>query len=421
MLFESLFAKAEKCRCGIHMMTETSDPGRKRTATLLSTPFLPQSDQRPGSNAYDCAESIMNSRYTAPFIAPAARRHSRNVVCVAIVALLLPACSVKQVAYIPKAPVRPPYVRMAENINARSLTSGKGIRLHPFWSKSDNRIYFSGILEDSDRDGKLTLLDKTAIWSINKTGGPPLRETRDAQNTFMPRLDPLGHNIVYRELTGNGTTIRIRDLRTGHKLPWHLTGMIIDAWPLPDGSHFIIKSFNRRRNHFTIIAPSDHEPSLTDRQDQHAKKSTPVYLRFPRGISNVQNVIPVAENSFLVQYLSGKQTRFILWDRSSNTAKRIFRTFLDVAAPSLSPDGRYLAFHSAWHTAWPLFVEKLKKKKTRIRYNLFAYDTLNRVLLKLTQDGGRNPAWSPDGRRIVYVHRDNSGIQLKMLYMTSSY
>ena len=61
----------------------------------------------------------------------------------------------------------------------------------------------------------------------------------------------------------------------------------------------------------------------------------------------------------------------------------------DEAAPMLSPDGRWLAYHS----------NETGRREVFIR----PFPDVDRGKWQVSNDGGRQPVWSPDGRELFYV------------------
>ncbi len=83
--------------------------------------------------------------------------------------------------------------------------------------------------------------------------------------------------------------------------------------------------------------------------------------------------------------------------------------------PAISPDGRYVAFHSLDRHDWQQWLQRLQTGSDRLVYNLWIFDTLKNTYYQVTRGGGRSPSWSPDGKSIVYVFRSGNTTQLRVM------
>ena len=61
------------------------------------------------------------------------------------------------------------------------------------------------------------------------------------------------------------------------------------------------------------------------------------------------------------------------------------------AAPTISPDGRWIAYHSNFSNQWEIYVQRFPELGDRMR---------------VSTGGGRMPLWSPDGTELFYLSPD---------------
>lgn len=115
-----------------------------------------------------------------------------------------------------------------------------------------------------------------------------------------------------------------------------------------------------------------------------------------------------------IAYISNKgndyfsQNKLIVYDTKSKKKKSL--TSRISSSISWSPDGKYL-----------IFARKDIVTKTGSAYNdLYMYDLENEKEIRLTEQmRGKNPDWSHDGSRIVFVTETNGLNQLFILYLNT--
>jgi Tol biopolymer transport system component len=86
----------------------------------------------------------------------------------------------------------------------------------------------------------------------------------------------------------------------------------------------------------------------------------------------------------------GGATGSDIWilDTATDRRQKFAGSKSNEGVPRISPDGRWLAYHSDESGRYEVYVRPLESQ----------------VRVQVSSDGGSSPAWSPDGRELFYVH-----------------
>jgi Tol biopolymer transport system component len=293
------------------------------------------------------------------------------------------------------------------------FTAPTGLHSHfPLWSSDAASIYCI----------RGSLPDKLDIWRIPAAGGTPERITSQNANVSYPVL--FGRRtLMYlaSDPDGSGPWLYSVDIdrRIPHRLgsgPERYTSLAASA----DGSHLAVTLASPKTTLLRLrITDSATEASVAD----------PILLTTGMGFS------PRLGPDYLL-YLSAKGTGESIWKFANGTSTELWsgEGAHVLGAPAVSPDGRYIAFSVNQHGQTLLNVMHADGTNARI-----VADSLNLQgapawgpdgqsitsavvdhgvprLFRIPIDGGKptvlvreysvDPAWSPDGRFVIYSGPD---------------
>ena len=305
------------------------------------------------------------------------------------------------------------WVRSLDSAMARALEGTEGAAF-PFWSPDGRSLGFFA-------NGEL--------YRIDASGGPTLA-LADAQaggrgGAWAPDGTILfgvnDGNVIRRVPASGGAPQPVRKLDEALK-------DTSQRWPqfLPDGKHFLFFAGGSAGAAVYAGSLDGSEPKLLLHNDSNAVYTAPGYLLFiregtlmaqhfdPRSLRLSGDAAPVAEHAAILTTVSqgiltaagkgmlayeagenlGDVSRLLWRDRSGKEVRETDAssglTYLD---PAISPDGRKLAV-----------VVIPKGAQSVNRPNIWVFDLARGIKTRITfsSAGDRAPAWTPDGKSIVF-------------------
>ncbi len=246
----------------------------------------------------------------------------------------------------------------------------------------DERVAYSPVFGDAkldvSRSGRLIYRRNpplVASW-IDRAGAVTPLLARPGAYTF-PRLSPDGQRLAINVTDSGVGRTELHDLRTGQaaRLPF-APGSMSPVWH-PDGRFLVVGSRDAGMSWIRTDDMSKVETLTQSSNTQIPWSFTPdgsrlSYLESARGSALDLWTVPVSHSA-------GRLT--------AGTPELFRRTPHVEAAPTFSPDGRWLAY--GWGPkAWEVYVRR------------FPPDGSQEI--QVSQGGGRIPRWLPSGRELVY-------------------
>lgn len=270
----------------------------------------------------------------------------------------------------------------------RQITFGHGDDREPRMSPDGTKVAFA-----SDR----AFAGSYDIWVADLSTGALTQWTRSPADEFEPAWSPDGREIAFVSGTGaNGTTIQARDAAGNQRvLATAATGTRVNSpsWS-PDGAKIAYLQFASNKSNLLV-------------NGAQVGASNDVFPFFPQWLSN-DALLYTADGKIRATTLSSGATREIpfqvafalhrpsyrhkRFDLSSGESRRV----LGIVGPTLSPDGKRVAFE-ALNQIWVMEIGDQPKAVTRGLY--YKCD----------------PAWSPDGTRLAYASDKNGTMDLYVL------
>lgn len=320
------------------------------------------------------------------------------------------------------------WIASIEGGSARRLTGDLDDIAQPDWSPDGTRITYQ-----SYRGGQFH------IWSIAADGGSPIQHTRGAQDDREPRWSPDGKWIAFASDRSGRYAIHLLEVATGivRQLSRGASQDSEPAWS-PDGLHIAYVADGTRlllsnldgdaREVARVVPSSDPFRPAALRAPAFAPDGRIAHVRLEDGQTNfVLNgdggVMGEDFYPFRPAWLHGGEMLYGsdggLWRRPAKGARqRIPVSFsvpvvrpqykrrtrgrdglspaIGIASPMLSPDGRRIAF-CALNALWLLPIGG--KPERLLSDNFYKC----------------HPAWSPDGRQLVYASDRGGTLQLWLL------
>ena len=214
-----------------------------------------------------------------------------------------------------------------------------------------------------ERGGQASrLADKTGIFST-------------------PRLSPDGKRLAVTVAEGNGMDVWLLDIErdTFTQLTTDGSSRFPD-WS-PDGEWLVFSSGSSDLDLFRMRSDFSSPPQLVLEREGNDR-----YVRWtPDG------------KSLVFQQEIGSAADIWVLDLEGDAEPRLFlQTPVNEGQPDLSPDGRYIVYHSRVSGDTPqIFVQPFTGPGGR---------------RQISTDGGWSPRWSPNGREIFYYDRERQAI-----------
>ncbi|HXI19589.1 MAG TPA: hypothetical protein VNH46_00805, partial [Gemmatimonadales bacterium] len=222
-----------------------------------------------------------------------------------------------------------------------------------------------------DRQGHTTVLDPA--WRANI-------------NTMA--LSPDGRRLAVSIASGSRTDLWVKQLEAGPLTRLTFTGSLNyrPAW-LPDGRSLIFSSDRAGSSWlYRLRADGSGQPERllagdTAQIDESLVSPDGQWLIYRAGVTD-------GVRDIFARHLSGDTARVSLADSR-----------FDEYMPTLSPDGRWLAYVSVESGQEEVYVRP--------------FPHADRARFQISTQGGAQPLWSPDGRQLYYMSRDDSLIAVE--------
>jgi len=295
---------------------------------------------------------------------------------------------------------------------SRSIfTAPTGLHSHfPLWAPDGRFVYFV----------QGSLPDKLDIWRIAPSGGAPERMTsHNAQVTYPVLLNRRTLLYLAQDADGSGPWLYGMNVegRIPHRLNWgpeRYTSLAASA----DGRRLVATLTSLKRTLWRL--------PITD-----SPASTPARIALTTGTGFSPRLGP----SYMV-YVSRSGASDSIWKLAAASSSELWKNkdARILGAPAVSPDGRKIAFAAEQHRQLMLYTMDLDGTNAKIVSDSLAFqgaptwapDTQSiivaaaehdtphlfrvpldgRAPVSLTHEYSLDPAWSPDGRLLIYSGPD---------------
>ena len=257
------------------------------------------------------------------------------------------------------------------------FTAPAGLHSHfPLWAPDARFIYFV--------QGGLP--DKLDIWRMTPSGGPPERITsHNGRVTYPVLLDR--RTLMYLATDSDGSGPWLYSMDVERRIPHRLTAGIDRYTSLAasaDGRRLVATLANPKRTLWRLpIGDSLSKVSDTDR----------ISLTTSTGSS------PRLGQNYLL-YVSADGASESIWKLDNGTSRELWSAqgARIVGGPTISPDGRYIAFSV--------------RQRAKTLLNVMQADGTNARLVTDALDLQGNPAWAPDSRSLTSAAADHGLLHL---------
>lgn len=218
----------------------------------------------------------------------------------------------------------------------------------------------------------------TALTRIVPGGSVPARAlAEDAGTIAAPRVSPDGQRIAYAVLRRDGADLALFDLRAGTSTVLRSAPYLNDPAWLPGGRELV---------YYETGADSGLWRMSVDRPTERTRVTSADFPRQPTTVPDGKSIVYMA-NRMVAPGVRGYTLQQIPVDGRGASESLVTYRF-EEAQPSISPDGRWLA------------VSSLETGRNEVSVRGFGPNVAPRVRISL--DGGFEPRWSRDGRRLFY-------------------
>ncbi len=264
---------------------------------------------------------------------------------------------------------------------------------------SDPQISPDGLKVVYVRNFKDVMTDKNLsnLWIINFDGSKNRPLTTGNQNDFAPRWSHQGDKIVYKS--------NKKDSKMKLYMMWMDTKEIVPLTNSPQTPGEVSWSYDDRFLAFNMFVPKEHASII----QMPAKPEGANWNTSPTFIDQMNYRGDGAG------YLKSGNDQLFTLPISGGTPRQITSADFDHGAPVWSKDGRSLIFSANMHKD-----EELEPLNSEI----FEIDLSTHAIKTLTSRYGpdRNPAVSPDGKKIAFVGFDDKhqGYQITDCYVMNT-
>ena len=224
----------------------------------------------------------------------------------------------------------------------------------------------------------------TDVWMSSWDGAEHIRLTSSPENENTPRWSPDGRYLGFlsgRPGKAKGTQVWLLNRLGGEaqQLTDFKNKLLSYEWS-PDSKRLLLAMTERDPND-----PDDDKPA----QGANAKAPKPIVVDRYKFKQDIEG------------YLTQKPARFYLFDVAAKKVEPLTAEGLEVASPSWSPDGRWLAFlgkegkEAERYNTWNVYL--IESRAGAVARAITHYDGAHASASRA------QPEWSPDGTRLVYL------------------
>jgi Tol biopolymer transport system component len=268
----------------------------------------------------------------------------------------------------------------ATGANQRKITSGAYDDREPVWSHDGTWIAFS-----SDRD----VNGNYDIWTVEVRTGAVRQVTTNAANDYMPTWSRDDRELAFISARDGGQAVWAITLASGAERMVSPTGTRADAPSWGPGGRIL----------YTVTAGQSSRMELDGTSLTGDENVAP----FRAAWVSPSDFYYTADGGIRRRSLTGTSARAIAFSatltvtpahytrRVRDVDSRASRRALGIVRPEISPDGQSVAF-AALGDLWLMRIGQKPENLTKDRF----LDT--------------EPAWSPDGTRLVYASDKGGGL-----------
>lgn len=224
----------------------------------------------------------------------------------------------------------------------------------------------------------------TDVWMTSWDGTEQLRLTSSPENENAPRWSPDGRYLAFlsgRPGKAKGTQI------------WLLNRMGGEAQQFTDFKNKLSSYEWSPDSKRLLLTMTERDPADSDDEKPapgaNAKAPKPIVVDRYKFKQDIQG------------YLTQKPGRFYLFDMATKKPEALTAEGFEVASPSWSPDGQWIAFlgkegkDAERYNTWNLYVVEARAGATPRK--ITNYDGVHATASRA------QPEWSPDGKRLVFL------------------
>jgi serine/threonine protein kinase/Tol biopolymer transport system component len=213
----------------------------------------------------------------------------------------------------------------------------------------------------------------------------------DGANALNPSLSPNGQQIAYNRAVDNNVDIWLLDINA--RQPRRFTnGPAVEEYPIwsPDSTRLVFSA---------IRAPGFH---VYEKPLSGLERAETLLIPQPAIGAKIATDWSADGRFLLYRHLSF-ETGYDIWAMPLSGDRKPFvvvRTESDEREGQFSPDGRWIAYESDQSGRMEIYVQ--------------AFPTQGRVFGPLSQAGGAQPRWNPDGKELFYLSPAGEMMSVKL-------